>query len=85
MYIQHVVSAMQSALLSPPLQVGFSCLTGKLSASLILLKTRRSGTHATVGPPVFATTGFLLVLSLRLLAKDESLRIFLGEEAGFLV
>lgn len=69
----------------PQPQVGFSCLNGKLSASLILLKTSRSGTHATAGPPAFTTTGFWSALSLRLPAKDDSLRIFLGEDAGFLV
>lgn len=69
----------------PQLQVGFSCLNGKLSASLILLKTSRSGTHATAGPPVCATTGFWSAHSLRLPAKDDSLLIFLGEDAGFLV
>ena len=69
----------------PQLQVGFSCLNGKLSASLILLKTSRSGTQATAGPSVCATTGFWSAHSLRLPAKDDSLLIFLGEDAGFLV
>lgn len=41
--------------------------------------------HAIVGPLILPTTGFLLAPSLRLLAKDESLRIFLGEVADFFV